>query len=112
MKVSEILIELGYDEDDEIVIFENPSYDSAFIGMSHDDRAVYLYEAMVGWYVKTNKCSYDDAIEFIDYNTIRALPYVKNSPIVVYSFINFNEEVEDGEHEEAYPGDDGLAEEE
>ena len=31
-----------------------------------------------------DKMSYEEAIEFIDYNTIRALPYVENSPIVVH----------------------------
>ena len=35
---SERLIEAGYDE---IVIFENPSYDDALIGVTTDDRAVY-----------------------------------------------------------------------
>ena len=27
---------------------------------------------------------YEDAVEFIDYNTIRALPYFTNSPIIMY----------------------------
>lgn len=27
---------------------------------------------------------YEDAVDFIDYNTIRALPYFANSPIIMY----------------------------
>lgn len=27
---------------------------------------------------------YEDAVEFIEYNTIRSLPYVKQAPVVMY----------------------------
>lgn len=30
-----------------VIIFENPSYDSAFLGVSEDNRAVYDYSEMV-----------------------------------------------------------------
>ena len=28
--------------------------------------------------------SYEDAVEFIEYNTIRSLPYVKQAPVIMY----------------------------
>lgn len=43
---------------------------------------VYDYELMVQHLIKTDNMEYDDAVEFIEYNTIRSLPYVENSPIV------------------------------
>lgn len=44
-----IMEDMGIDEEvtNDIVLFENPSYASAFIGLTHDDHAVYDYEAMV-----------------------------------------------------------------
>lgn len=68
--------------EDPVVIFENPDYEDAFIGISHDGRAVYDFEKMI-------LCLCDcmdeiEAIEFIEYNTIRALPYYENSPIILY----------------------------
>jgi hypothetical protein len=82
MTVREKLIDAGYED---IVILENFSYDDAFIGVSHDDRAVYDYDKMVKWLMDTQGFSETDAIEWIDYNTIRALPYFgEKAPIIVY----------------------------
>lgn len=78
----QILLDNGYED---VVIFENESYDSALIGVTEDNRAVYSYEKMVQWYMEKNQCSEEDAIEWIDYNTIRALPYIgERAPIVMY----------------------------
>ena len=78
----QILLDNGYED---VVIFENESYDSALIGVTEDNRAVYSYEKMVEWYMEKNQCSEEDAIEWIDYNTIRALPYIgERAPIVMY----------------------------
>jgi hypothetical protein len=82
MTVREKLIDAGYED---IVILENFSYDDAFIGVSHDDRAVYDYDKMVKWLIDTQGFSETDAIEWIDYNTIRALPYFgEKAPIILY----------------------------
>lgn len=39
-------------------------------------RAVYCYEDMVEHFAKTNKCSYSEAVEFVDYNVMRTIPYM------------------------------------
>jgi len=39
---------------------------------------------MVDWLVENENMTEIDAVEFIDYNTIRALPYTNNSPIIMY----------------------------
>ena len=67
-----------------MVYFENPSYKDAIIGISTDRRVVYSYEKMVEQFMKEEQCSVEEAVDFIDYNTIRSLDYVKDAPIVVY----------------------------
>lgn len=70
---------------DEVIVFDNFSYDTALLGVSHDGRAVYDYDLMVEWLCREEGFSLEDAIEWIDYNTIRALPYAgEQSPIVLY----------------------------
>lgn len=55
--------------------------------MTSDERAVYDFEKMVDWLVKDRGMSDLDAVEWIEYNTIRALPYAgPKGPIVVYHF--------------------------
>ena len=43
---------------------------------------------MVGWLVETQDFTQEDAIEWIEYNTIRALPYMgSDAPIIMYRLI-------------------------
>lgn len=85
MTVREIIEEAGYED---VIIFENFSYDDAFIGVSHDNRAVYDYEQMVMWLMEKEGWSEEDAVEWIEFNTIRSLPYLgDSSPIVVYPIL-------------------------
>lgn len=69
----------------EIMIFDNPSYDTAIIGLSTNFEVVYDYDLMVEYLMKTDEFTVDDAIEFIEYNTIRALPYYigNHKPVIV-----------------------------
>ena len=77
-----ILIEMGYED---TVLFENPDYLSAITGISDTGRLIYSYEKMVEHLMKEDEMEEEDAIEFIDYNTIRALPYMgDNAPIINY----------------------------
>lgn len=65
------------------VAFESPSYLNAIIGISHDDRLIYDYDKMIDCLIEEDGMSYEEAMEFIDYNTIRALPYYPNGPIIL-----------------------------
>lgn len=77
------IADMGYDS---VTIFESPGYDDAFIGIDSNQRAVYDYELMVECLMREDGMSYDDAVDFIEYNTMRALPYWGDSaPVVVYS---------------------------
>ena len=81
-QLKDFLCERGYEE---AIVFEDPAYDSAFLGVSDDGRAAYDYELMVESLRAQEGLSYTEAVEFIDYNTIRALPYMgPHAPIIVY----------------------------
>lgn len=82
MTAIERLEDAGFED---VLLFSNPSYDDALIGVTTDNRAVYEYNAMVDWLIENDDMSYDEAVEWIDYNTLRALPYYgEAAPIVVY----------------------------
>ena len=75
---------LGCDYED-VIIFSNPSYASAFIGISEDNRAIYDYDKMIEFLVNEDGMTDIEAVDFIGYNTIRSLPYIENAPIIMYS---------------------------
>ena len=84
MTAREKLLDAGWED---VVIFENYSYDDALIGVTEDGRAVYAYDKMVDWLMKEESWTEDEAVDWIEYNTIRALPYMgADAPIVMYMF--------------------------
>lgn len=63
------------------------SYDSALIGTTDEGAAVYDYDLMIDWIVRTQGWSYDDSVEWIEYNTIRAIPYMGDlHPVILHRF--------------------------
>lgn len=73
---------------EETVVLENPDYIDAIIGISADDRLIYSYEKMVAYLVEHENMIAEEAAEFIDYNTIRALSYAgAYAPIVLFNII-------------------------
>lgn len=71
---------------EETVVLESPDYLSAIEGVSEDGRLIYSYDKMVKHLMQVENMSCEDAMEFIDYNTIRALPYAgEKAPIISYS---------------------------
>ena len=80
-QLKQLITDHGYED---VTVFENYDYADAFIGMSDDGRAVYSYDKMIEWLMLNENLSYEDSVEWIDYNTMRALPYYPDGPIVVY----------------------------
>lgn len=63
----------------------NESYDDALIGVSEDNRAIYDFDKMVEWLINQYGWSDIEAIEWIETNTLRALPYMgEDAPIIMY----------------------------
>jgi hypothetical protein len=69
---------------DGAIVFDNASYDNSIIGITFDGRAIYDFNLMVNEYAEENDCDEVEAIEWIEYNTMRALPYCgEKAPEVV-----------------------------
>lgn len=81
MNAEQKLLDAGYED---VVFFTNCGYDDALIGIDTNNRLVYDYNKMVEWLVTNEDCTEEDAADWIDYNTIRALPYIDNAPIIMY----------------------------
>lgn len=77
--VRDILCDMGYED---AIVFDGPDYDDAIVGVTDDGQVVYDFDLMV-------KCLVDqgmteiEAVDFIGYNTIRALPYAGENPPII-----------------------------
>lgn len=68
-----------------VLIFDTRSYDDALIGVTTDGRAVYDFDKMVVGLVDIDGMSEIDATEWVEYNTIRARPYMgADAPIIIH----------------------------
>ena len=62
------------------------SYDNSIVGVTTDGRVVYDYDKMIEELMQDEEWSYEDAVEWIEYNTVRSLPYGgPSAPIIMYS---------------------------
>lgn len=101
-QLKQLITDLGYED---VTVFDDYDYADAFIGMSDDGRAVYSYDKMIEWLMYKENWTYEEAVEWIDYNTMRALPYYPHGPIVVYDVPEYmkddydKEESEEADHE-------------
>lgn len=84
----DLLCELGLEES---VVFESPDYENAIIGWDENSgRIIYDYEKMVECLMNEDGMEYDEAAEFIDYNTVRACPYMgERAPIILKSIEDY-----------------------
>ena len=83
MNINELIDEGIIAED--ALKFESPSFDSAIIGVDYFGRLIYDYNEMVIDLMETENMTEDEAVEFIDYNTLRTIPYMgEKAPIVMY----------------------------
>lgn len=80
-EIKQYLTDQGHED---ALVFEDPAYDAAFIGTTSDGRAVYDFRKMVQCLEEEDHMTEDEAIEFIEFNTIRSLPYYPMSPVVFY----------------------------
>ena len=53
------------------ILLQNYSYDSAIIGATKEGSVLYDFDLMITWLCETEDFNYEDAIEWIEYNTIR-----------------------------------------
>ena len=79
MDKRELLCDRGYE--DSVCI---DGYDEAIIGYTEEGRLIYDYYEMVKILQERDGMTEEEAIEWISYNTIRALDYYQNGPIIMY----------------------------
>ena len=80
-EIKEWLCDRDYED---TVVLENPDDLAAILGVSDDGRLIYDYEKMVEHLITTDGMDYEEACEFIDFNTIGALPYMgEKRPVIL-----------------------------
>ena len=83
MTAEEKLLDAGYEG---IKYLTNYSYDDALVGVSEDGRAIYDYDKMIEWLMEEEGWNYEEAAEWVEYNTLRSLPYMgADAPIIMFS---------------------------
>lgn len=92
------LIDLGLEDS---IVFENPDYDSAIIGYDANNyRIIYDYQKMIEYLIENDGMSYEEAVEFIEYNTLRSIPYAGDkAPIVKHNMEDYFDTVNSFEKE-------------
>ena len=79
-------LELRAELPEDAIVFDNMSYDGSIVGVTTDGRVVYDYDKMIEELMEDEGWSYEEAAEWIDYNTIRSIPYAgPGAPIIMYS---------------------------
>lgn len=69
--------------EEETLLFTNHSYDDSIVGITDDGHVVYDLSKMVQEYSKDEKCSEEEALEWIEYNTLRAFSGRGKMPIII-----------------------------
>lgn len=85
----DILIEKGYSD---VIVFSEPSFCDALIGLTDDYNAVYDYDLMIDWLMEHEDMDVESAADFINFND--SFYYGKHYPEIYYG--------EDLEEELAY----------
>lgn len=66
------------------IILDNSAFDNSIIGVTLDGRLIYDYDKMIEELIEDDGMTFDEAMDWIDYNTIRALPCAGSmAPIIV-----------------------------
>ena len=79
--IRDLICDMGYEE---AIVFDNPSYDDAIVGVTDDGRVVYDFDGMVESLAINDDMNYLDAADFVCYNTMRAKDYIGHGPIIMY----------------------------
>ena len=75
------------EEHEEAAIFNVPSYDNSIVGITDDGHIIYDYDKMIREFMSEKNVTMQEAIEFVEYNTLRTIPYIEEAvrPIIMFS---------------------------
>lgn len=84
----ELIEDLQLEDEEKPLILDNHAYDNSIVGMTNTYRLVYSYDKMIQEFMEDENCSYEEAVEWLEYNTMRAIPYFgERAPIIIeYEF--------------------------
>lgn len=69
------------------VTFLSDEFVNSIIGFdSNINKLIYSYQLMVDDLIDQNNFDEETAIDYLDYNVIRSLPYINNAPVVCMEF--------------------------
>ena len=68
-----------------LVLEPRSTFNNALVGVSSDGRLVYSEDKIMGALQDIDGMSYEEALDYYQFNTVRALEYVKGSvsPIIL-----------------------------
>lgn len=68
-----------------VVHLDGPEFDGGIVGITHDGRLVYSYAKLAAALAEANGWTAEDAVDWIEFNTMRTLPYIgSDAPVVMY----------------------------
>jgi hypothetical protein len=71
-------------------------FDKCVVGVLYDaDRAVYDTELVLETFMRINEWSYEEALEWFEYNVLRSLPYFEDAPVFMNKDFDLDAESED-----------------
>ena len=68
---------------DNVVVFQNPDYAPALIGVSIDNRAVYDYSKMLD-VLRANGMTDEQAEEYLEFKTVHTLAYAGPAGPIIF----------------------------
>lgn len=75
------LCDMGYEE---TVLFENPTYRDAIVGISENGRLIYSERKILDYMIHEEGLDDEEALDNYSYNILRSLPYMgKMAPIIM-----------------------------
>lgn len=81
MSVVDKILDMGFED---VIIFEAPSYDTAFVGVTNSNQAVYDYNKMIEYLVDNDDMTSEEAADFISYNS--SYYYGEDYPLIIYTY--------------------------
>jgi hypothetical protein len=74
---------------EETVFFEHPSMVKAITGITSSEQLIYDYNLMIEAAMEEEGWTCEEAIEWIEYNTLRSIPYMGSCHPIVSLPINW-----------------------
>ena len=74
---------------EETMFFENPSFVKAITGITDSGQLIYDYNLMISAAMEEEGWTDEEAIEWIEYNTLRTIPYMGHAHPIVSLPINW-----------------------